>query len=399
MATVSRRERSDGRGGVGVTYRVRWRDPAGRQRSRSFAKKAHAERFRSLVSADLVRGEYIDPDAGKVTFVDYATEWLSAQTFDEATAEAVAHRLRLHAFPVLGDKELRRVKPSTVQSWIRGLDSLAPAYQRVIFANVSTVFAAAVDDELLAKNPCRAASVRRPRVVPRKVVPGRRETVLAVRDALPDRYGLLVTLAAGLGLRQGEVFGLSPEDVDFLRGRVEVRRQVKLFGGNRQVFALPKGRKTRAVPLPESVKDDLGAYLTRFPARSVRLPWSTIGGEQHEVPLVLSTREKSALNRNYFNTYVWKKALRAVGVPDTRENGCHALRHFYASTLLDAGESIKALSEYLGHADPGFTLRTYTHLMPASDERTRRAVDAVLCVPDVYREGSPTTKAQVRGHI
>lgn len=64
------------------------------------------------------------------------------------------------------------MKPSTVQSWIRGLDSLAPAYQRVIFANVSTVFAAAVDDELLAKNPCRAASVRRPRVVPRKVVPG-----------------------------------------------------------------------------------------------------------------------------------------------------------------------------------------------------------------------------------
>jgi hypothetical protein len=50
---------------------------------------------------------------------------------------------------------------------------------------------------------------------------------------------------------------------------------------------------------------------------------------------------------------------------------------FYAS-LLDGGESIKALSEYLGHADPGFTLRTYTHLMPSSAERTRRAVDAVL---------------------
>ncbi len=53
----------------------------------------------------------------------------------------------------------------------------------------------------------------------------------------------------------------------------------------------------------------------------------------------------------------------------------HALRHHYASVLLDAGESIKAVSEYLGHADAGFTLRTYTHLMPASDERTRHAVD------------------------
>ena len=53
----------------------------------------------------------------------------------------------------------------------------------------------------------------------------------------------------------------------------------------------------------------------------------------------------------------------------------HALRHHYASVLLDAGESIKAVSEYLGHTDAGFTLRTYTHLMPSSDERTRRAVD------------------------
>jgi integrase len=53
----------------------------------------------------------------------------------------------------------------------------------------------------------------------------------------------------------------------------------------------------------------------------------------------------------------------------------HALRHFYASTLLDAGESIKALANYLGHADPGFTLRTYTHLMPSSEERTRKAID------------------------
>ena len=51
---------------------------------------------------------------------------------------------------------------------------------------------------------------------------------------------------------------------------------------------------------------------------------------------------------------------------------------FYASVLLDAGESIKAGSEYLGHADAGFTLSTYTHLMPSSHERTRKAVDAAF---------------------
>jgi integrase len=62
----------------------------------------------------------------------------------------------------------------------------------------------------------------------------------------------------------------------------------------------------------------------------------------------------------------------------SRENGMHALRHFYASSLLRAGESVKALSEYVGHHDAGFTLRTCTHLMPGSEARTRRAMDDIL---------------------
>jgi integrase len=397
MATIERRVRVSTSGREVVTYRVRWRDPSRRQRARSFQRRADAERFRSTVAADLVRGEYVDPGAGKVAFEEYARRWLEAQTFDPATGEAVALRLRLHAFPVLGSRPLREVKPSTVQAWLRSLATLSPSYQRVIYANVSTIFSAAVDDELITKNPCRATSVRRPRADPRKVVPWGRDRVRRVRTAMPDRYAIVVTLAAGLGMRQGEVFGLSPDDIDFLRGRVEVRRQVKLFAGNRQVFALPKGRKTRSVPLPESVRDELAAYLTRFPARGVSLPWEKLTGTPIEVPLLLSTREATALNRNYFNTYVWKKALVAADVEPTRDNGCHALRHFYASTLLDAGESIKALSEFLGHADPGFTLRTYTHLMPTSDERTRRAVDAALCVPGVYPSDSSDTKPQVSG--
>ena len=56
----------------------------------------------------------------------------------------------------------------------------------------------------------------------------------------------------------------------------------------------------------------------------------------------------------------------------------HALRHFYASVLIDAGESVRAVAEYLGHSDPGFTLRVYTHLFPSSEDRARKAIDARL---------------------
>ncbi|WP_228182979.1 hypothetical protein [Streptomyces anulatus] len=56
----------------------------------------------------------------------------------------------------------------------------------------------------------------------------------------------------------------------------------------------------------------------------------------------------------------------------------HALRHYYAPVLLDAGENNRALSEYLGHSDPGFMLRTYTHLMPKSQDRARKAIVAAF---------------------
>jgi len=247
-----------------------------------------------------VRGTYRDPDAGKQRFEPYAKAWLEAQTFDESTREAVGLRLRLHAFPVLGHKELRLLKPSTMQAWLRSLERLAPSYQRVIFVNVSSILNAAVDDELLAKNPCQAASVRTPKVEQRKVVPWTSAQVQAVRAGLPDRYGVVAVLAAGLGLRQGEVFGLSPIDVDFLRGVVHVRRQVKVYGNNKQAFALPKGRKVR---------------LVAFPAKSVTLPWESLVGKPTTSPLILTSREGGAANRNYFNPKIWKPALVTAKIP------------------------------------------------------------------------------------
>jgi integrase len=167
--------------------------------------------------------------------------------------------------------------------------------------------------------------------------------------------------------------------VDFLRGVVHVRRQVKIVGG-RQVYALPKGRKVRDVPLPESVAFALAQHLERWPAVDVELPWDTATGRPTAARLAVSTREQGPCHRSYVNARLWKPALKVAGIPTARSdaNGMHALRHFYASVLLDAGESVRALAEYLGHADPGFTLRVYTHLMPASEDRTKKAVDRVL---------------------
>ncbi|MFG2167459.1 tyrosine-type recombinase/integrase [Micromonospora chersina] len=194
------------------------------------------------------------------------------------------------------------------------------------------------------------------------------------RAALSDRYRVPVDLGAGCGLRQGEIFGVSPDDIDPARPVLHVTRQVKLVRG-RLIFAPPKGGKVRDVPLPESVSRRLIEHAERYPPVDVTLPWGTSTGEPRTVTLYLTTPAGTALSRTGFNSGVWKPAIRATGVPDNRHNGMHVLRHTYASAPLDASESVKALSAYLGPSDPGYTLRIYTHLLPTSEDRTRRAID------------------------
>lgn len=89
-------------------------------------------------------------------------------------------------------------------------------------------------------------------------------------------------------------------------------------------------------------------------------------------------------------------------VQDTkRSNGMHALRHHYASVLLDGGVSIRAVADYLGHADPGFTLRTYAHLVPNSETvrgplwTPQRLLPRDLC--GMRSDQGPGMKPQVRG--
>lgn len=51
-----------------TSYRVRWREPDGQERSKTFAKKIEATRFRDVLAAEIVDGQYVDPAAGKISF-------------------------------------------------------------------------------------------------------------------------------------------------------------------------------------------------------------------------------------------------------------------------------------------------------------------------------------------
>lgn len=377
-----RKERT-ARHGKGHRWRARYLDPDGRERNRSFATRVMAERFLTEVEHSKNAGTYRDPDAGKVTLRRYADGWLRAQTFDEATRDSQGRRLRLHVYPALGDMTLGQLaaRPSAIQAWVRGLP-LSASTAAGVLTTLSMVMNAAVDDGLVGRNPCSARSVRAPKAPDRKVVPWTAGQVRAVRDALPDRYRPLADVGRWLGLRQGEAFGLAVEDVDFLRRVVHVRRQVKRLA-NSLVFAPPKGGKDREVPLPDSLGLLLSAHIAAHPPGAVALPWRSLDAGPATAQLLFTTVEGRAITRTPFTQKHWHPALRKAGMPVGRENGFHALRHYFASALLYDGVDIRALAVYLGHHDPAFTLRVYAHLVPDAADRMRAVIDrAARAEPD-----------------
>ncbi|MER5863976.1 site-specific integrase [Kitasatospora sp. NPDC002040] len=378
-----RRVKTD-RYGSGLRYRARYIAPDGTERSKSFAdrQKRQADQWLAQLEADMTRGQYIDPSIGRTTVGQFAEKWLASLSMDPQSYVSTEQRIRLHVVPHLGSRSLSSLRPSDIRDWLVKLATggLAPASQRVIFANLGTMLTAAVEDRIIPSNPCRSASVRAPKLAPQRLTPWTREQVLAVRAAFPSRFRPMVDLAAGCGLRQGEVFGLAASDLDFADGVVHVVRQVRLIR-NRPVFSLPKGGRTRSVPLPDSVAAALRAHLSAYPPVTVTLPWRGVDGPPVTADLLFVNAKGQNLNRNRFNIETWRPALKSAGVIAGRENGMHALRHFYASVLLHFGENIKALSVYLGHHDPGFTLRTYTHLMPSSENRPKAAIDLALSGP------------------
>jgi integrase len=268
----------------------------------------------------------------------------------------------------------------------------APRYARQILTSLSNIFETAIDDKRLVRNPMRAKSVRWPKVPEDQREAWPLETALRVRDAITPRYRIAAVVALGCGLRQGEVFGLSPEDVDFSRGLLRIRRQVQLLHG-RLYFTLPKGGKTRVVDMPSSVASALAEYFLEYPAVEVELPW---GGpetdrERKKFPLILTTTYGNVLRANIFNVEVWKPALAAAGVIPTRnkgerwkasrKDGFHVLRHTYASVILEAGESVVTLARWLGHSSPTITLDYYAHFMSEAGGKGRSAIDALLSQP------------------
>lgn len=277
-----------------------------------------------------------DPANARMLFKDYAEEWRRAQVHRASTAEQCEIYLRKHCYPVLGDRPIGQIRRSEVQGWVKTMSAnLAPRSVEVAYRWGATVFRSAVADRLISASPCTRIALPKPE--DGEIVPLEVEHVHAMANLILPRYRATVVLAAGAGLRQGEVFGLTVDRVDFLRKTIRVDRQLITRGGSQPAFGPPKTAAAyRTVPVPSSVTDELAAHIAEFGT----------GPED----LLFTSSLVRPLRRNTYN--------------DAWHRGC----------------SVKAVQKRLGHQSAVETLDTYGHLWPDSDDETRDAVESILGV-------------------
>ena len=372
------------RHGKGRQWRARYFDAAGKEHARSFALKRDATTWLSEVTASIVTGQYVDPSASRVTFRQYADAWLDAQVHRDSTAELYRGHLERHAYPAFGSLPLGGILTTTVQGWVKGLtrdveggrSALAPATVGVVYTVVASVFRAAVRDRKLMTTPCDGIAL--PEVTKTRVTPLTTAQVDVLAETVPLELRAAVILAAGTGMRQGEVLGLTRDRLRLLgkNPAVTIDRQLITTAGGDTRFGPPKTPASRrTIPLPRVVVAALNEHLAIFDVPDDGL---------------LFTMRGKGITRQRFG-HAWRPAAAAAGLTEATGTGMHALRHYYASLLIRYGESVKTVQDRLGHRSATETLDTYGHMWADSDDRTRDAVDSVLGSADAVRtraEGS-----------
>jgi integrase len=352
MAYVERhRRRRDGRADL-VTWRARYVEPDGRERSKTFDRKVDADKFIAETEAAKLRGDYIDPTTAKTTVGEWCATWLDGYGTRRASSvrQARVHLAQIEA--AFGRMPLSAVRPSHVKAWTAKLrsDGLADSYVYALHSRLAQLFTDAVLDGIVARSPCSRRTS--PGAGKQRAYVATTEHVWALYDAMPERSSAAILLGAFAGLRLAEACGLRVSDVDFMRGSIKPAVQYP---------AQPLKTETSrtAIPIPQSLARLLAAQVQRFPGET--LLTNEHGGQLH--PRVLERAFRSARN----------------AVADLPGGFRYQdLRHYLASLLIASGADVKVVQARLRHASAKTTLDVYGHLWPDSDESSRAAVEAVF---------------------
>ncbi|MDX3129878.1 tyrosine-type recombinase/integrase [Streptomyces europaeiscabiei] len=355
-------------------YQARYVGPDGllRPASETFRTKKDADDWLADKQTEMRRGDWHDPDAGKIPFGEYAAAWIKERELTTTTRQLYGPLLRHHLEPTFGALNVAEISPPLVRRW--RADKLAegtgPTTVAKAYALLRAIMGTAVADLLIRRNPCTikgASTVHTPERPTATV-----QEVYDLADAIQPRYRVLVLMAGFLGLRWGELIGLHRRDVDLDHGAVRVRRAVaELNNGQREIKAPKSSAGKRTVAIPGAITSEIRVHLELYAERGA--DGRVFVGAKGATP-----------RRNHFNR-LWRKACSDAGIKGLH---FHDLRHTGNTLAASTGASTRELMARMGHSTARAAL-IYQH---ASADRDRLIADAVSGLVNKARKKSRKAK-------
>jgi integrase len=289
----------------------------------------------------------------------------------QTTYEGYERLARVHLVPTLGDVKLSLLTPTHIRALYgeKVASGLAATSVQRIHALLHKALTQAVNDSLIPRNVTDA--VKAPRQQRKEMKTFTPEQVHAFLDAAKvDRLRALYIVAIHTGLRQGELFGLRWEDVDFEAGTVSVHRTLSGAKGG-PTFTTPKNDKARRVRLTPQAIEALRDHRKRQLEERMRF-----AGLWQDHGLVFCSTVGTPLSRHNVYNRSFKPLLECAGLP--RSFRFHDLRHTFATLMASSGGHAKVVQEMLGHATINITLDLYSHVLPDMQEDAVDRLGALL---------------------
>jgi integrase len=401
-------------------YQIRYPGPDGEMRSgaETYERKGDAERALSLVEAQILKGEWTDPDRGKVKLRDYAENWISQRPgLRPRTVDLYRWLLKKHITSYLGGVQLGKLSTAMIRQWRADLlgngvsVSMAAKAYRLLRAVLMT---AVEEDHIIPRNPCRIRGAGDEHAQERPVLTvaqifeladlvGRRPVgnVRKLRDnayrlrfqrhgemrthpevfrtradaerALwamgtdgradcthDQRFRALVLLATFASLRWGEVSALRRSDLDLDAGTVQIRVAFVERSTGELVLGPPKSKAgRRVVGIPQGIVPALHEHLTTYV-------------KDEPGALVFPGAKGGPLRRSGFNTRTrWVDVVKEMGLPGLH---FHDLRHTGNMLAAESGAGLKDLMARMGH-DNVRAAMIYQHAVRGADKTITNAID------------------------
>ncbi len=402
-------------------YQASYLGPDGQRRNavETFDRKSDADRALSLIEGQMMRGEWTDPEGGKIKLADYAESWITERPgLRPRSADNYRWLLRKHIAPHLGAVPVAKLSTPLIRQWRATLigngasaSTAAKAY-RLLRAVLMT---AAEEDKIIAHNPCRIKGAGDEKAAERPVLTvaqafalaehiGRRPVgnirqlpaggyrlrfardgimhaspeVFSTRAAaewalwkLADegradfrhdrRFSAFVLVATFASLRWGEAIALRRCDLDLEAGSVRVRAAYVERSTGEILLGPPKSRAgRRVVGIPAAIIPELRAHLAVFV-------------QAEPDALVFPGPKGGPMRRSNFNKLSgWPHAVRSTGAEGLH---VHDLRHTGNTFAASSGAGLRDLMVRMGHDSERAAL-IYQHEARGADQRITGAIDA-----------------------